>query len=215
MTAEPKKRRSRIREKNEELILKAAEVIFAQRGFGAATTQEIAQAAEIPKANLHYYFNTKEDLYARVLENILDTWLTAAEDFDENHDPAEALENYIRTKVELSRTCPDASKIFAKEIISGAPFLETHLRNEINPWINAKAKIIETWIKDGKMAQVDVRHLFFLIWSMTQTYADFSTQMSIVLGKEKLLEDDFETAANLIIKMVFSVCELNRPSLRS
>ena len=98
MSAQPHKRRSRIRERNEEAILNAAEVIFAQRGFGAATTAEISKAAGIPKANLHYYFNTKEDLYTRVLENILETWLNAAEDFDEKHEPAQALEKYIRTK---------------------------------------------------------------------------------------------------------------------
>ena len=209
MSTMPKRRRSRIRERNEEAILKAAEIIFAQEGFGAATTAEIAKAAGIPKANLHYYFNTKEDLYTRVLENILETWLTAAEDFDENHQPSEALEKYIRTKVELSRTRPHASKIFAKEIISGAPFLKEHLSKDINPWIDQKSRIFEIWIKEEKMAPVDVHHLFFLIWSMTQTYADFSTQMKIVLDKPKLEKTDFETAANMIIDMVFAHCKLH------
>ena len=209
MNMQPQKRRSRIRERNEEAILQAAEVIFAQRGFGAATTAEIAKAAGIPKANLHYYFNTKEDLYTRVLENILETWLTAADDFDKNHEPAEALENYIRTKVELSRTRPHASKIFAKEIISGAPFLYDHLCQDINPWIEQKTKIFDGWVDTGKVAPVDVRHLFFLIWSMTQTYADFSTQMGIVLKKEKMDQQDFDTAADMIVSMVFSLCKIN------
>ncbi|MDV7340295.1 TetR/AcrR family transcriptional regulator [Terasakiella sp. A23] len=209
MVAKPIKRRSRIRERNEEAILKAAEVIFAQRGFGAATTAEIASAAGIPKANLHYYFKTKEDLYTHVLENILTTWLKAADDFDENHDPREALENYIRTKVDLSRTRPEASKIFAKEIISGAPFLKKHLQDDINPWMDAKIKIINGWIEQGKMGPVDVPHMFFLIWSMTQTYADFSTQMEIVLKKDKLDQKDFDTAANMIVSSIFSLCNLN------
>jgi len=203
------KRKSRIRERNEEAILKAAEVIFAQQGFGAATTAEIAKSAGIPKANLHYYFNTKEDLYTRVLQNILDTWLTAAEDFAADHEPKEALEKYIRTKVELSRTRPEASKIFAKEIISGAPFLNDHLREDINPWLEEKTRIFNSWIASGKMAKVDARHLLFLIWSMTQTYADFSTQIEIVLDKQKLEKSDFDTAADMILSMVFSLCKLN------
>ncbi|SCA54796.1 HTH-type transcriptional regulator RutR [Candidatus Terasakiella magnetica] len=209
MSTQTLKRKSRIRERNEETILKAAEKIFSQQGFGAATTAEIAKSAGIPKANLHYYFNTKEDLYLRVLENILETWLIAAEDFTAEHEPKEALENYIRTKIELSRTCPEASKIFAKEIISGAPFLKKHLDKNVNPWINEKIKIFEGWIADGKMAPVDVRHLFFLIWSMTQTYADFNTQMTIVLEKNKLEKQDYETAAEMIINMTFSLCKLN------
>jgi len=209
MAVQPKKRRSRIRERNEEAILKAAEITFARRGFGAATTAEIAKTAGIPKANLHYYFNTKEDLYTRVLENILTTWLRAAEDFDEDHEPREALETYIRTKVDLSRTRPEASKIFAKEIISGAPFLKKHLIDDINPWMQKKKQIIQSWIDAGKMGPVDVEHMFFLIWSMTQTYADFSTQMEIVLQKEKLDETDYEKAADMVVSMVLCLCNLN------
>ncbi len=203
------RRKSRIRQRNEDAILKAAEIVFAQRGFGAATTAEIAKRAGIPKANLHYYFNTKEDLYTQVLENILGTWLTAADDFNEDQDPKSALENYIRTKIELSRTRPEASKIFAKEIISGAPFLKDHLRSDINPWLEEKTRIFQSWIAQGKMARVDVPHLFFLIWSMTQTYADFSTQISIVLDKEKLEKKDFDTACDMILSMVFALCNLN------
>lgn len=209
MKTEPKKRKSRIREKNEDAILKAAEVIFARRGFGAATTSEIAKSAGIPKANLHYYFNTKEELYTRVLENILTTWLQAADDFDESHSPKEALENYIRTKMDLSRTRPEASKIFAKEIISGAPFLRDHLADDVNPWIQKKTDIINDWVKAGRMANVDPRHLFFLIWSMTQTYADFATQIEIVLDQKTINEAEFQTASDMIVNMVFGLCNLH------
>lgn len=209
MNTSSPKRKSRIRQRNEKAILSAAEKIFAKRGFGAATTAEIAQSAGIPKANLHYYFHTKEDLYLCVLEDILDTWLTAAEDFDEQQDPKTALGNYIRTKVELSRTRPEASKIFAKEIISGAPFLRDHLRTDINPWLTEKRRVFKSWVAQGKVADVHVRHLFFLIWSMTQTYADFSTQVEIVLEKPKLQKEDFEKATEMITDMVFSLCKLH------
>jgi TetR/AcrR family transcriptional regulator len=209
MNTTPARKKSRIRQRNEGAILVAAEKVFAKRGFGAATTAEIAKRAGIPKANLHYYFNTKEDLYTQVLENILKTWLTAAQDFSEDQEPRAALEKYIRTKIELSRTRPEASKIFAKEIISGAPFLKDHLRNDINPWLAEKKRIFKSWINQGKMAPVDVCHLFFLIWSMTQTYADFSTQIEIVLDKNKLEKKDFQTAADTIVSMVFSHCNFN------
>ena len=94
-------KKSRIRKQNEDVILKAAEQVFAQQGFGAATTAEIAKNAGIPKANLHYYFQTKEALYLAVLEEILHSWLTAADDFSVEHSPKETLEKYIRTKVQL------------------------------------------------------------------------------------------------------------------
>src|SRR5690242_9006825 len=47
----------------EARILAAAESVFAETGFSGATTAEIAKRAGVPKANLHYYFKTKTDLY--------------------------------------------------------------------------------------------------------------------------------------------------------
>lgn len=64
-------------------MLDAAEKIFAEYGFKGATTQMIADYAGIPKANLHYYFPTKEALYSQVVQNIFDIWLEAADSFDQ------------------------------------------------------------------------------------------------------------------------------------
>ena len=76
-----------IREENENAILEAAEQVFAEYGFSGATTSRIADRAGIPKANLHYYFPTKEDLYRRVIDNIFNIWLDAANSLDESDDP--------------------------------------------------------------------------------------------------------------------------------
>ena len=66
----------------EDGILRAAEVEFADRGFEGATTSAIAARAGLPKANLHYYFPTKEALYRRVIDSVLTAWLDAAAVFD-------------------------------------------------------------------------------------------------------------------------------------
>ena len=64
-----------IRQRNRALILSAAEEVFAQQGYRGATTAAIAKKAGLPKANVHYYFGTKEALYRAVLEDILGLWL--------------------------------------------------------------------------------------------------------------------------------------------
>ena len=64
--------RGNIRESNEGRLLQAAETVFAERGFSGATTAEIAARAKLPKANLHYYFRTKAELYRAVLANMLE-----------------------------------------------------------------------------------------------------------------------------------------------
>jgi TetR/AcrR family transcriptional regulator len=104
MTEAPRPlRRNEIRQQNEALILQAAEKVFAEAGFGGATMQLIADIAGLPKANLHYYFATKEDLYRRVVRDIFEIWLQAAESMDMAAGPIEGIGAYIEAKMQISR----------------------------------------------------------------------------------------------------------------
>ena len=67
--------KGQIRQTNEALILAAAERVFAGAGFAGATMAAIAEAACLPKANLHYYFGSKQALYRAVLARTLEDWL--------------------------------------------------------------------------------------------------------------------------------------------
>ena len=116
-----------IREENERAILAAAEAVFAEQGFGGATMAAIAARAGVPKPNVHYYFPTKERLYRAVVERVLTAWLEAASSFDTSDDPAEALTSYIGAKMDLARTMPLSSQIWASEIMRGAPVIQDFL----------------------------------------------------------------------------------------
>src|SRR5215813_3447922 len=186
---------------NEARILKAAEEVFATAGFAGARTAAIAQRAGVPKANLHYYFGTKEALYRRLLETILEVWLGMGESIRPEADPAQAFAAYIAAKVEHSRRRPHASKVFANELLHGAPRLRGYFRGELRRWVAAKAKVIEGWVAAGRMAPVETRHLFFIIWAMTQTYADFDVQIAAVLGRRRLAARDYQAAAGLITRL--------------
>ena len=187
--------RQRSRASIERRILEAAESVFAEAGFNGATTAEIARRAAIPKANLHYYFNTKEELYQQVLTGIIGTWLHTADEITADADPARALAHYITAKIELAREQPIPSRVFANEIIHGAPQLGPYLETSLRNWVDQKSKVIKGWIAAGKMREVDPRHLMFMIWASTQTYADFASQISAVLGKEQLSPQDYKAVA--------------------
>ena len=75
------------RSQNQKKILDAAEKVFAEAGFAGATTQLIADVANLPKANVHYYFKTKQDIYRQVVYNIFDIWMEAASAFDTELGP--------------------------------------------------------------------------------------------------------------------------------
>jgi TetR/AcrR family transcriptional regulator len=194
---------------NEARILKAAEEVFASAGFSGARTAAIARRAGVPKANLHYYFGTKEALYRKVLENILEVWLALGDSIRADADPAEALAAYVAAKVEHSRRRPHASKVFANELLHGAPQIKGYLRNELKRWVDGKARIIDGWVAQGRLAPIRARHLFFVLWAMTQTYADFDVQVAAVLGRPRIAPQDYQDATALITRLVLRGCGLD------
>ncbi len=193
-------------------ILQQAEAVFAQAGLAGATMAALAAATGLPRANLHYHFGTKERLYAQVLENILALWLDASDCIQPEADPRIALSAYINAKMSYSRTRPHASKVFANEILHGAAHLRSYLGLTLRHKVEDKAAVIETWIAEGRMAPVDPRHLFFLLWAMTQTYADFASQIAPVLGVRGLGDAEFASGEALILQLVLRGCGLEYPN---
>jgi TetR/AcrR family transcriptional regulator len=193
-----------IRARNESRILKAAEAVFAKKGFSGASTAEIAQRAGVPKANLHYYFRTKQQLYAAVLDNILTIWLDAMDEIKPDADPGDALARFLARKMESSRLFPEPSRLWAMELIGGARHVQPFLRRRLRRLVREKSATIEGWIAAGKIAPVAPEHLLFMIWAMTQTYADFAAQIAAVLGKDRLDASVFaagrETATALVLR---------------
>ena len=192
----------RIRQAQLARIIACAERVFADHGFAGATMTRIAAAAGLPKANLHYYFGTKHLLYRAVLENILALWLDDMDPIMPEADPAAALAAYIAAKMAHARNRPHASKVFAAELLRGAPELRAYLGLDLRRKVAEKSAVIEGWIARGGIAPVEPRHLFFTIWAMTQTYADFDTQMAAVLGIDKLGAADYATGTETVTRLV-------------
>jgi len=197
-----------IRQANEALILAAAERVFAGAGFGGATMAAIAEASGLPKANLHYYFGSKQALYSTVLARTLKDWLLPTHGITPDADPREAIERYIRDKMALSAQRPHASKVFANELLHGAPIVKALLATELREMVLAKAAVIDGWIAAGRMAPVDGVHLFFTIWAATQTYADFDVQVCAVLGRPELNAQDHARATEHVVALILRGCGL-------
>lgn len=197
-----------IRAANRELILGAAEKVFARAGFNGATVAAIADAAGLPKANLHYYFGSKHELYREVLAGTLRDWLVPMDSLLPEADPATALSAYIRAKMSMSAARPDASRVFANELLHGAPVLGELMRSELRTMVERKAAVIRAWVAAGRMAPVDPEHLFFTIWAATQTYADFDVQVRAVLGRTKLTKRDHERATAHVVSLLLRGCGL-------
>jgi TetR/AcrR family transcriptional regulator len=191
-----------IRAENERLILEAAEAVFAEAGFKGATTAAIAARAGVPKANLHYYFPTKEELYRGVIGRVLTAWLAAASSFDQSDDPSEALSRYIGAKMDLAREMPLSSRIWAAEIMRGAPVIQDFLDTTLAQWVDERSRIILRWIAEKKMRPIEPKYLFYMIWATTQQYANAAHEMSSLESGRSLTDAQFEAAKRQIIETI-------------
>jgi TetR/AcrR family transcriptional regulator len=202
--------KSRIWKLNEIAILSGAERVFARAGFEGATMAQIAEEAGVPKPNLHYYFGNKLDLYRAVLNRVLHDWLDPIDAIVADAEPRVALETYVRKKMALAFERPDASRVFANELLHGAPVVGELLRGELRDTVREKSRVIDGWIAAGKIAAVDSTHLFFTLWASTQTYADFDVQIRAVIGLDASNGSAQRRATEHVLTIMLRACGFDR-----
>jgi TetR/AcrR family transcriptional regulator len=198
MDAPAKPRRTRIQTEKRELILDAALDVFSAHGFRGATIDQIAEAAGMSKPNLLYYFKSKEDIHTTLIQRLLETWLAPLRELDDIGDPLTELTGYIRRKLEMARDYPRESRLFANEILQGAPRIMPMLEGDLKSLVDEKAEIIKGWMRAGRIRRTDPWHLIFSIWATTQHYADFDVQVRAVLGPRRGGDGRFEDAARFL-----------------
>ncbi len=191
---------TRIQRENTEAILGAALEVFSTYGFRGSTIDQIAARAGLSKPNLLYYFDGKEAMHSALLEQLLDTWLEPLRKLDPGGDPAEEIVRYVLRKLEMARDFPRESRLFANEILQGAPVIHSYLTGPLKDLVDSEADVIQQWIDEGRIAPIDPRHLIFSIWATTQHYADFDAQVTSVLG-EKRAETRFEDARAYLTRL--------------
>ncbi|EEI3991970.1 HTH-type transcriptional regulator RutR [Salmonella enterica] len=187
-----------------QLILTAALAVFSQYGIHGARLEQVAERAGVSKTNLLYYYPSKEGLYVAVMRQILDVWLAPLKAFRAEFSPLEAIKEYIRLKLEVSRDYPQASRLFCMEMLAGAPLLMEELTGDLKALIDEKSALIAGWVHSGKLAPISPHHLIFMIWAATQHYADFAPQVEAVTGAtlrdEAFFNQTVESVQRIIIE---------------
>ncbi|MDV6320082.1 TetR/AcrR family transcriptional regulator [Chromohalobacter sp. HP20-39] len=194
------------RARNESVILEAAERVFACHGYRGASVQAIAEAAGLPKSNVLYYVGSKRKLYVALLERMMARWNAMLDGIGEDDDPGEVLEGFIRSKMRLTRQHPQGSRLFAAEVLQGAPFLQEYLHGELREWVRSRARVFERWAEKGLMDPVDPVWLIFLIWSATQHYADFEAQILGITDQAALGESEYRSVTDFLCHVILKGC---------
>ncbi len=201
-TAKKTGKRTRAVNEKRGIILAAARETFSLYGIHGTRVEQVAERAGVSKTNLLYYFASKEALYLAVLQEILDVWLAPLKAFREDLAPLVAIREYIRSKLEVSRDNPQASRLFCLEMLQGAPVLNAELSGALKALVEEKSAIIAGWVASGKLAPVDPHHLIFMIWASTQHYADFALQVEAVTGKTLQDEAFFNSTVENVQRMI-------------
>lgn len=196
-------RRLQNRDRLEADIVAEAVRLFAECGYEGTSIATIAERAGLSKQNLMYYFPTKQALYRRVLDDVLDEWLERMAHLADDGAPADVLRAYIQAKLKFSREQPHASRVYALEVIGGAKLYGEQIRERVVPVLRRDIEVFEGWIAAGRIAPVNATHLLFAIWAMTQSYADFAPQMALVLDR-RLANKDYDEAEQTIARMVLA-----------
>ena len=206
--------RTRIQQRNSETILEAALEVFSQQGFRGATLDQIAEVAGLSKPNLLYYFASKEAIHGALLSGLLVTWLDPLRALDPDGDPVSELLAYVRRKLELSRDFPRESRLFANEMLQGAPRIRDAIEGELRDLVQEKSAVLLGWMEQGRIARVHPVHLIFSVWALTQHYADFDVQVRAVLGEGEA--DPFPEAARFLEVLFTRLLEPQRglPTVR-
>jgi AcrR family transcriptional regulator len=200
----------RIRERNRRIILKAGIEVFSRKGFDGTRIAEIAEKSGLPKANVYYYFSSKEEIYTAIIAHLIESWDEALKPITADREPAEAFRNYVYAKLDYTRRNAAESRLFASEIIHGARFLKKKDREHMRLITDERVEVVEGWIAAGKMVPVDPRHLFITLWAATQFYADFEPLASDALHRNRLRAVDYEKAAETITSTILNGI-LSRP----
>ena len=172
---------TRIQKRNRDLILNAALGVFSDHGFKGATLDQIAAEAGLSKPNVLYYFPSKDEIYTQLLSGLLETWLDPLRAIDPDGDPVEEILGYVKRKLQMSREFPRESRLFANEIVQGAPRILDQIEGPLKRLVDDAAVLFRRWIAEGRLAPIDPHHLVFSIWATTQHYADFSVQVTSIL----------------------------------
>lgn len=196
-----------IRRQAEERIKAAAIVAFASKGMHGATISEIAASIGMPTATVHYYFKNKSDLYDAVLEQIVDLWFSEIAGIDGIDEPLIEIESYVRSKLEFSRLYPNASRIFANDILGGNSNILDKIKAHIRPLVEEKCVLIQRWVDQGSIRPIDPMSLFFMIWGCTEFYANFAAEISVFTDRPDMSDEQYEAAVKTTVDVIVNGCK--------
>ena len=104
--------------------------------------------------------------------------------------------------MDLARSMPLGSRIWASEIMRGAPVIQDFLETTLADWVESRGRVVRRWIGEGKLRPIEPKYLFYMIWATTQHYANAAHEISTLEQGRPLEDAKFEAARRQVIETI-------------
>ncbi len=183
-------RRERVKLANREAILSAAEEIFAEKGFYAATVDEIAERAEFSKGALYTYFKNKEDIFLSIMrEKVGSLGKKIKESIKVGLNPIESIENLIKAHLEFFEKNKEFFQIMTSEKGRFEMGIKNKLRKELvrrfQSYLEEVEGVMEAAVDNKDLKSIGPNHLAIALIGMVHS---FTAQWILTGGESSLME---------------------------
>jgi AcrR family transcriptional regulator len=143
-------------------ILKAAEAVFAEKGFAGCRLREVAERVNIRRPSIVYHFRDKRELYDAVIERLLGGLMARIQAALAGDGPLGArLEAVLLAGVTYLGERPSLARIVLREVAEASPARNPAVMRHVTPIIAAVQEAIRTGQQDRILQPMDpIRFMF-------------------------------------------------------
>ena len=174
-------------------IFSAAVEEFAQHGLAGSRTETIAKAADVNIALVYYYFDSKEKLYAAVLEEMFSRWHDALmAPLRSLGSPEQRFMRYVEAYFDHAAESVWKPRLVQQELMHSkhSPAMRKMLQKYARPVYTEAAKVLREGIGDGNFRKgIDVENFIYSVGPLVAHYFSHSAALTEISGKDVMAQE--------------------------
>jgi TetR/AcrR family transcriptional regulator len=151
----PRSRRTRRWRRRRDEILSAAEGVFAEKGLGAATLEDVAARVELRRASLAYYFRDKDELYEACFARIMAELTARIEASRAERDAIGRMEEIAHSWLDFLAERPQAARIVLRQVVDDIPRRGRATQDALGSMVAAIREAIDAGARRGLFKAID------------------------------------------------------------
>ena len=187
-------------------ILEAADALFGELGFDAASTREIAERSGVNKALIHYHFKNKEGLLASVLDNYYEALAaTILEALQGECDLRAKLDRLVDTYVDFLAQNRNFNRIVQREA-SGGRYMDL-VQAHTTPLFEIGMALLQESFPATRSGEMAAAQLLVSFYGMVISYFTYDQLLGELMGTDPLSPDNLTMRKQRLRRMISIIIE--------